>query len=156
MRAIVLSLFLTGFAVDAHAQDLMVNQRFCQGNTNNLDVQIEACSSLLASGELSQDGLGIAYINRGKAYKDKGQFDLAIRDYGKAISHIPDSPYIYARRGDAYFRQGDFGSAIRDFDRAIALKPDFNIAYLRRGDAFYNSGKFGRAIQDFAEVIALA
>ena len=46
-----------------------------------------------------------AYINRGHAYINKGDYDRAIADYTEAIRLDPKYAIAYGNRGKAY-RQG--------------------------------------------------
>jgi tetratricopeptide (TPR) repeat protein len=81
--------------------------------------QVEEIPSLL---ETSVD-----YYNRGKAYVDKGQYDLAISDYNKAIEIKaieidPGYSEAYCNRGFAYAGKGEYDQAISDLNRAIELE----------------------------------
>jgi len=47
-----------------------------------------------------------AYCSRGFAHAEKGEYDLAIKDYGKAIDLNPDYALAYYNRGFAYQGKG--------------------------------------------------
>jgi tetratricopeptide (TPR) repeat protein len=96
-----------------------------------------------------------AYVTRGFAYDDLGQYQSAIWDYSEAIRLKPDYAIAYYVRGVAYDDLGQYQSAIEDYNEAVRLKPDYAIAYTNRGNAYYNLGQHQRAIEDYNEVIHL-
>ena len=51
--------------------------------------------------ELDPDFAG-AYINRGAVYRNKGEYDRAIKDYNIAIKLNPNLIEVYVNRGAAY------------------------------------------------------
>jgi tetratricopeptide (TPR) repeat protein len=82
----------------------------------------------------------LAYENRGIAYGQIGQYQLAIADFSKAINlyHYYKG---YNNRGFAYANLGLYQNAIEDYDEAIRLKPDYAIAYQNRGFAYFSQNK---------------
>ncbi|ELS34874.1 MULTISPECIES: tetratricopeptide repeat protein [Pseudanabaena] len=44
-----------------------------------------------------------AYVKRGKIYLNQKDYELAIKDYDKAISLNPEDPFNYYNRGEAYY-----------------------------------------------------
>ena len=62
-----------------------------------------------------------AYINRGNAYFEKGQYDQAISDYTKALEINPRDAWAYFDRGNAYFEKGEYDKAWEDMHKAQAL-----------------------------------
>ena len=62
-----------------------------------------------------------AYMRRGNAFGDLGQFERAIEDFDRAIQLQPDVLDVYYLRGTAKFKSGDEVGAQRDFQRAKAL-----------------------------------
>jgi len=62
-----------------------------------------------------------AYYNRGYAYGEKGEYDLAIKDYSKAIELKPDYADAYYNRGLACVKKGEYDRAKEDFQRACEL-----------------------------------
>ena len=99
--------------------------------------------------------LSPVYNNRGTAYKDIDEHDLAIADFEKAIQLNPDDAGAYSNRGAVYNNKGDFDLAIEDFDKAIRLNPDYAGAYNNRGKAYNDKGDFDCAIVDFEKAIEL-
>ena len=84
-------------------------------------------------------GFAEAYYNRGNSYKAKGEHDLAIEDYNKAIRSNPDYIKAYGNRGNAYRAKGEHDLAIENYNKAIQLKPEppeLAIIYNWRGNAY--------------------
>jgi tetratricopeptide (TPR) repeat protein len=96
-----------------------------------------------------------AYINRGAAYNNKGDYDRAIADFAKAIALDPKAAIAYYNRGNAYNGKGDYDRAIADYTKAIALDPQDASAYFNRGLAYKHKGDLDHAIADYTKVIAL-
>ena len=65
--------------------------------------------------------LADAYINRGNAWMDKGQFDKAISDYTKAIKINPRDAHNYNNRGIAYFSKREYEKAWNDVHKAESM-----------------------------------
>jgi tetratricopeptide (TPR) repeat protein len=97
-----------------------------------------------------------AYLGRGLAHTNKGEYDRALADYGQAIRLKPDMADAYVRRARAYDEKGDHDRAIADLDQAIRLKPDDADAYMTRGKAYAAKGDFARGIVDFNLAMRIA
>src|ERR1700693_588710 len=66
------------------------------------DETLAACTRAIDSGRLEGNDLAVAYLNRGIAYKDKGDRGRAISDLDEAIRLNPSSADAYRTRGIAY------------------------------------------------------
>jgi len=73
-----------------------------------------------------------AYINRGNAFKNKGDFDKALANYNKAIRLDPTLAVAYCNRGITWKLIGDYGKAMADYDKAIQLDRTFVGPSLKR------------------------
>jgi len=104
--------------------------------------------------EKSPDKARVNY-NRGTAYGEFGQHDLAIEDFNKAISLKPDYFDAYHNRAVAYSMLGLYQRAIEDFNKAISLKSNTVLAYYHRGTAYSLLGLHQRANEDFSKAISL-
>jgi len=100
------------------------------------------------------DTKGAELYNQGVAYSKKGQYDLAISEYTKAIEIQPYA-YIYAGRGDAYYKKGQYDQAISDFSKAIEIDPKYVDAYSNRGAAYERKGQYDQAISDCTKAIEI-
>ena len=143
--------------VPASAQGpALKNMELCNGDDRTpLDVQIKSCTALIASGDLTPQGLAKAYNSRGNHYSRKGEYDRAIQDYDQSIKSNPNYPNAFNNRGAAYQKQGDYERAIKDFDEAIKLRPDYPIAFANRAETYGNNGEYDRAKEDYDAAIRL-
>lgn len=96
-----------------------------------------------------------AYINRGDARKNLGNFEDAIKDYDTAIRLGDDYAYVYFNRGIAKANVGDKKGAIKDYDRAIRFDPAYFDAYFNRGNVKDDLGDKKGAIEDYDTMIRL-
>ena len=102
-----------------------------------------------------------AYLDRGDAFLGKGNYDLAINAYDKAIELKPDFAVAYSNRGEAYAKKGDYPRAVVDYDKAIELNPSIElppnaaVGYNIRGVGFLGKGNYDRAIVDYTQAIKL-
>ena len=96
-----------------------------------------------------------AYNNRGLAYHDLKQYELAIKDYSQAIQL--DSSYVaaYNNRGNSYYEMANYQEALKDFNQSLQLKPDYSKAHLNRGLAFYQMDKNIQACTEFQKACDL-
>lgn len=104
----------------------------------------------------------VDHRNRGVQYQNKGQWDLAIAEFTKAIEFDPTDEDVYHGRGNAYAQTGQWERAFGDFDKAIELAPG-------RGDLYYERGlryaqraakqkqrkDWNRAVEDYNQAIRL-
>jgi len=123
--------------------------------SNEPDVSIAGCSTLIQSGQINPGRLAGAYYNRGNAYERKGLFDLSIADYTQSIKVGRADPIVYNNRGIAYDEQGQHDLAIADFSEAIALNPTYAEAYSNRAIALGAKGLYDEALGDFSHAIEL-
>ena len=78
--------------------------------------------------------------------RGKGDIDLAIQDYGKAIALNPNFSNAYYNRGVTYNGKGDVDLAIQDYGKVIELNPNLASAYCSRGTAYLGKGDVDLAI----------
>ena len=93
--------------------------------------------------------------NRGIAYRDEGNYDLAIEAFTKAIEFNSDFAKAYTNRAVAYQCKGLFDRAIADHTKALELKPNLAEVYNNRGAAYGEQGDYDRAIADHTKAIEL-
>ncbi|MBC8228037.1 tetratricopeptide repeat protein, partial [bacterium] len=85
-----------------------------------------------------------AYLNRGTAWFDKGDYDRAISDLNKAIEINPKLAEAYLNRGVAWGNKGDYDRSISDCNKAIEVNPKYALAYYNRGLAWIDKGDYSR------------
>lgn len=96
-----------------------------------------------------------AYVNRGYAYRLKGNDDLAIADFNKAIELKPDYELAYGNRASLYVKKLSFDLALTDINKALQLKPDNASAYNDRGFIYRRMGNKEAALADLDKAIQL-
>lgn len=96
-----------------------------------------------------------AYINRGGAYVGQGNFQLAIRDYNKAIEINPENAKAYYNRGFVYKSAGNYQEALNNQSKAIELNPQYAEAYNNRGNIYNILGNYQEALKDLNKAIEI-
>ena len=103
-------------------------------------------------------GILTAYIERGTAFLNKGEFDKSISDYNHALDMNPNNErvsYIYNSRGVAYGRKGLYDDAISDFTRALTIDPELEAAYFNRGNIYLIKGQYHQALVAFNKALEI-
>ena len=148
--AVAASLWVSAFAGAAASPDGdQCSQR------QDRDASIAACTRIIDSGAEKGHNLGMAFYQRGNAYRAKGDNDRAILDYNQALSADPNNVSVYNNRAVAYFNKGDYDSAIADYNHAIAIDPKHLYAYIGRSESYGQKKDYGQAIADLNKAIEL-
>ncbi len=100
------------------------------------------------------DNVPLAYNLRGIAFKDRGQFDLALADYDRAISLAPDYDEPYVNRGILRHLMGRSDLGLADFTTALRLHPGYVNALVSRGYVLMESGYLDLARGDLDAAVA--
>jgi tetratricopeptide (TPR) repeat protein len=124
----------------------------CVGH-ETLDLVIDGCTEIIEEAQQPSAILATAHNNRGVAYKVKGEYDLALKDYNQAIQLNPNSTSHYNNRGILYRLKHDYDRAIADYDEAIRLKSDYVVAFYNRALAYSDKGNYDHALADFEVVL---
>ena len=74
--------------------------------------------------EKQNQELATKYYNRGLAHSKRGELELAIEDYSKAIELKPNYADAYYNRGGAWLRLGERDKAKVDLETARNLGND--------------------------------
>ena len=145
-KILIASLFLLVSASAAWADA----RKDCE-QKEDTDRRIRGCTALIRQDPRD----AVAYLNRGSAYGDKGDYDLSIADHTKAIELDPKDEVAYNNRGNAYGAKGDYDGAIADYSKAIELDPKAADAYMNRGVTYKVKGDYDLAIADYTKIIEL-
>jgi tetratricopeptide (TPR) repeat protein len=84
----------------------------------------------------------------------KGEHDLALADYDKALAMTPEHADSYAGRGRTYVRKGEYKRGIEDLDAALKIAPRDPRTYEERGYAYRLLKDYDRAIADYTQAAA--
>jgi tetratricopeptide (TPR) repeat protein len=91
---------------------------------------------------VSDDTFSAPRHNLGNLYLRKGDFDLAVHWYERAIELQRNNPYVHFHLGLAKYRSGDVAASIAALKRAIALKHDYAEPYYLLARAYRAQGRF--------------
>jgi len=95
-----------------------------------------------------------AYNNLGRCYNRRGQFDLALKSYKKAVEEKRNDNFLtYNDMGIAATGQKDYDSAIKYHSRSLELNPYYPDAYINRGAIYDGLGKYDLAFNDYTKAI---
>ena len=89
-----------------------------------------------------------AYTNRGNMYSEQKRYDLAIKDYNRAILLSPIAGRAYNNIGIIYFLKGDNKRALENFNKVISIYPTFPSPYLNRSKLKASQKDYHQALQD--------
>jgi len=103
---------------------------------------IQTCTDAITRSWATESEIAMGLLDRGTLRLVRGENELAIGDFTRAIKANPTLAAAYNDRGVAYSTLRRPAEAVRDFTRALALKPDdagqvlFNraMAYEDQGD----------------------
>ncbi len=107
------------------------------------DKAIEAYTSAIALNPNDSS----AYNNRGVTYYEKGQYDMAIKDFNRVttLETLTPDPLVYVGRLFS-------ATTIEDLNKEIDLNPKDFLAYYRRGGRYMDRGNIDKAISDFRKI----
>lgn len=118
------------------------------------DSKITACTAVIKSSDPAALRPAI-FNNRGIAYFQKDQFELAAADFTEALRLDPTLAQAAANRGHAFDRLNQPEKAIADFTEAIRLDSSLTEAFHSRAVEFAATGRLEEAIADFTQTITL-
>jgi tetratricopeptide (TPR) repeat protein len=93
--------------------------------------------------------------DKGTAHLNKGEYDLAISEFNKALEINPGDAGAYVNRGLAYGRKSQYDQAISDFNRALEINPNYALAYNNRGWAYLGKDQFDQAMSDLNKALEI-
>lgn len=89
-----------------------------------------------------------AWNNRGLYFMKKNKYNVAERDFSKAIELYPDYAEPYSNRGTAYFFLKEYYKSLEDLNKCVELKPKLAESYLNRSNIFMVLQDFESAVKD--------
>lgn len=98
----------------------------------------------------------IAYCNRGVAYSDANQSDLAEKDYELAVRFDTTYTQAFNDLGLINNNSGRYDQAMIYFNKAIKSDPNYGEAYNNRGVVFARKGQIQAALNDFRQSVKLS
>lgn len=96
-----------------------------------------------------------AYNSLGRAYSEKGKYDVAIQSYRKGIEIAPDWAPLHKGIGYAHLLKKEFKEATQAFNKAVELEPTNVIFISRLVLSYYNMGRYDDALSGVNKAISL-
>jgi tetratricopeptide (TPR) repeat protein len=134
-----------------------------EGHAFTWEVQLDACTALIKSGNATGRDLARIYHNRARAHLEAHGYDDAIHDLDEVIRLAPDWAEAYFARGlsrsellevhghdKAYHRL-----AVADFDEAIRLDPHKAKYFSGRGVEYSRMADYAHSIPDFDRALKI-
>ena len=94
-------------------------------------------------------------VNFGNDYVSKGEFDLAIEQYNKALAINPKHAGILANLGNSYVGKGEFDLAIEQYNKVLAIDPNYVDVLVNLGSAYAEKDEFDLAIEQYNKALAI-
>jgi tetratricopeptide (TPR) repeat protein len=126
----LLAVFVTSTALAAWTEDFEKGKQAVNSKRN--DEAIQVFNSLISGKKLPKDWLSQAHFYRGKAFKQKKDWDHAIADFNESGKLDPKSASAFFELGVAYHNQQKYDSALGAYDQAIKLKPGSYVYHYSR------------------------
>lgn len=90
----------------------------------------------------------------GDFYRDKGNLELAVKYYTRAVELDPDYAYLRFKRAAAYIQLGDKEKAVADLDQ-IELRKLSKYTLNDRAKLYEQLGEYNKALADYDKAIEL-
>ncbi len=99
--------------------------------------------------------------NLGRYYQDHGYYDMAIKEYQKALESTSMNSRIgtfvtYYNLGKLYARKNDYETAKSFYDKAVSINSDFPPLYNDMAALFDRKGEYGLAHKYLAKALELS
>ena len=95
------------------------------------------------------------YKNLGNEAFQKGDNEIAIDYYSRAIDLDPENHVFYSNRSAAYMKHDSISKALKDAEKCVELAPTWSKGYNRLGAAQQGLKRFEAAIESFKKSIEL-
>jgi tetratricopeptide (TPR) repeat protein len=125
------------------------------GKADPSDLQL--CTDAIARSWSTEGEIATAYRNRGTMRLARGEPELALADFNRAIKADPGYAAAYNDRGVAYSALHRSADATRDYTRALALMPaNPDQILFNRALAYEDQGDLKQAYLDYRQAAALS
>ena len=96
-----------------------------------------------------------SYINLGAVYFDRGEYEKAIDNYGKAIQLNPGDPKAYTNMAGSLAMLGRLDEAEEACLKSIELAPGSHEGYLNLGTVFFKRKDYESALINFQKALSI-
>lgn len=95
------------------------------------------------------------HYTRGVLHNLSGEFELALREYDRALRHDPGSPYLMAEKATTYLQMDDMEEAIKILETSLHRHPEHVDSHILLGTLYEKTGEREKAISHYQTVITL-
>src|SRR5207342_2041847 len=98
--------------------------------------------------EVHADGQ-LAHFNLGLAFRQKGYYSEALREYAKALERGEDRPLVQQAMAEVHLLRREAKAAVELYDQLLAQHADSPKLWNERGVALHQDGKFAEAEESY-------
>ena len=158
--AIVLLGLAAGYAVSAQEAKVIIGPTLFEEcahaaseaqRTGAVDhLSVATCTDAIEHSWATLSERALAFLDRGSLYRVRGDTELAVGDFTRAIQANPSLAAAYNDRGAAYSALHRPAEAVRDFTQALALRAeDADQVLFNRALAYEDLGEPKKAYLDY-------
>lgn len=124
----------------------------CFSNASDIVPPVDACSRLLAVGDIANPQRSAAYNQRGFLQRIKRPA-ASLEDFDMALRITPDAPIVLTNRAFIYLTRNQNDAALADLNKAIERLPPAATAraHFLRGVAYKQLVDYGKAVAELDE-----
>ena len=97
--------------------------------------------------------LSINYYETANQYKQKGEYDLAIENFIRAIKSEPNNIAMYNDLGICYYVTNNYNKAIETYENALKINPEYATAYNNLGIIYFDTQNIEKSIISYKKAI---
>ena len=112
-------------------------------------------SFTIAQDEDDASAEAIAFFDQGQDAHEKGEFQVAIKLYEKALAILPDFPEAALQRGNAFLSLGRIDDAEKSFRHAVDLRQEWTLALANLGSVLVQKNLLPEAEKVLTKAISL-
>ena len=98
----------------------------------------------------------LAYFNIGLGYHNKGEYEMALEVFEKAVEHNPNYSLAHYNMGMTLEKMNRLKASIGAYGKAIKISPGYIDAHFSMGQALVKNKEKSRALKAFENVIEIA
>ncbi|HEX6315111.1 MAG TPA: tetratricopeptide repeat protein [Gemmatimonadaceae bacterium] len=139
---------------EATRRALKLNPSLGRAEANlSLERRAEAQSPVAEPEPVS--GGALAHFNLGLAFRQKGYYAQALKEYALALRHGEDRDLVTQATAEVHLLGQDGPAATRLYDQLVAAHPDSPKLWNERGVALHQSGRAADALESYERSVSL-
>jgi len=157
--------FMALSEVDSAIRDLEIALRYDSDNSlalnklariSKLRGRSQGVRSALDRAIMSDSSFAPAFVNRGVAHLEAGNYTKALSDFDQAIAKGMHQAEVFLNRGIAHQMLGNWEEALQDLNLAVRLAPEWYKPYFTRGNVLYKLKRYQSALEDYHAAVGWA